>query len=456
MSENYALDYATDSDKGMVRTNNEDSGYAGPHLLAIADGMGGHAAGEVASQLMIEHLSKLDRADLPEEDLEQELQAAAAAGNHAIAQRVREVPENDGMGTTLTAILNNSQQLFLIHVGDSRAYRLRDGELEQLTEDDTFVQMLVNEGKLAPEDVHAHPQRSLILKAYTGRPVEPTLMQLSPRLGDRLLLCSDGLSDPLTQETIAETLAGGTAKEAATKLVELAIKAGGPDNVTVIVADIVPAHSEHPTAPELAGAPNLQAAPARPTTAASRAMAAGVTATRKPVTIEPAPNPIAETPAEELEEKKTAGKSTKKGLWLGIISVLVVVLVLTIGAVLGYQKTQKNFYLTTTNEQIQIEQGANLKILGASLHHHYQNVCLSDSGDLSLYGASEAAPIACSPLTTNDFTAVGKQKLANLPAGSYNDVWEQLQSLKSYVLPVCLTTETGVRAEPGVTCREER
>ncbi|WP_031512398.1 PP2C family protein-serine/threonine phosphatase, partial [Corynebacterium glutamicum] len=232
------LEYAVASDRGLVRGNNEDSAYAGPHLLALADGMGGHAAGEIASQTMINHLRALD-VDPGDNDMLALVGMVANEANTAIAEGIAEDPARDGMGTTLTAFMFNGRDLAMCHVGDSRGYVLRDDKLVQVTVDDTFVQSLVAEGKLDPEDVSTHPQRSLILKAYTGHPVEPTLEQFPALPGDRLLLCSDGLSDPVTHSTIEETMRVGTPQDASTKLVELALRSGGPDNVTVIVADVV-------------------------------------------------------------------------------------------------------------------------------------------------------------------------------------------------------------------------
>ena len=237
------LNYAVASDRGLVRGNNEDSAYAGPNLLALADGMGGHAAGEIASQMMIRHLQNLD-GDPGDNDMLAMLASVADDANRAIARAVRDAPETDGMGTTLTAIMFDGEQLALCHVGDSRGYMMRNDELEQITVDDTFVQSLVNEGKLAKEDVSTHPQRSLILKAYNGRPVKPSLRTISAEVGDRLMLCSDGLSDPVTDSTIADALRYGTPDEAARRLVELALRSGGPDNVTVVVADIL-SSSDH-------------------------------------------------------------------------------------------------------------------------------------------------------------------------------------------------------------------
>ena len=170
-----ALDFVAASDRGLVRGNNEDSAYAGPRLLALADGMGGHAAGEVASAFMIDALKPLDSPLIedPEhsERLETLLATAMDEGNQNIAMHVQENPTLAGMGCTLTSLLFRGNEIGLCHVGDSRGYRLRDGELEQITTDDTFVQSLVEQGKLDPADVSSHPQRSLILKALTGRPV---------------------------------------------------------------------------------------------------------------------------------------------------------------------------------------------------------------------------------------------------------------------------------------------
>jgi len=233
-----ALRYAAPSDRGLVRANNEDSVYAGARLLALADGMGGHAAGEVASQLVIAALAHLDD-DEPGGDLLSELNSAVHEGNTAIAAHVEADPELDGMGTTLTAILFAGNRLGLVHIGDSRGYLLRDGELTQITKDDTFVQTLVDEGRITAEEAHSHPQRSLIMRALTGHEVDPTLIMREARVGDRYLLCSDGLSDPVSHETILDALQISDVAESADRLIELALRGGGPDNVTVVVADLV-------------------------------------------------------------------------------------------------------------------------------------------------------------------------------------------------------------------------
>ena len=246
------LRYAARSDRGLVRANNEDSVYAGARLLALADGMGGHAAGEVASQLVIAALAHLDD-DEPGGDLLTKLDSAVREGNSAIAAHVEADPELEGMGTTLTAILFAGNRLGLVHIGDSRGYMLRDGELAQITKDDTFVQTLVDEGRITAEEAHSHPQRSLIMRALTGHEVEPTLIMREARAGDRYLLCSDGLSDPVSHDTILEALQISDVAESADRLIELALRGGGPDNVTVVVADVVD-YDYGQTQPILAGA----------------------------------------------------------------------------------------------------------------------------------------------------------------------------------------------------------
>jgi PPM family protein phosphatase len=232
------LRYAVRSDLGLVRGNNEDSVYAGPRLLAIADGMGGHAAGEVASKIVIGTFEPLDD-DRPTGDLTSALRAAVFEANNRIADAVEQDHDLEGMGTTLTALRFAGAQVALVHVGDSRAYLLRNDEFEQITHDDTYVQYLVDSGKLTPDEAMDHPRKSVILRALRGADVEPDIATREAHAGDRYLLCSDGLSDVVSSETIAETLRIPDVQECADRLVELALRSGGPDNVTVIVADVV-------------------------------------------------------------------------------------------------------------------------------------------------------------------------------------------------------------------------
>jgi PPM family protein phosphatase len=277
-----ALRYAVRSDVGLLREGNEDSAFAGPHLLAVADGMGGHAAGEVASAATITTIAPLDDARNIGPDLVGALADAVAMANLRLQELIISDPAIEGMGTTLTALLWADGYAALCHIGDSRAYRLRNGQFLQITHDHTLVQSLVDEGKITEDDVATHPHRSLLLRALDGRTVaEPDLTQLETLPGDRYLLCSDGLSGVVTEQTLHQTLSSiRDPDKAALQLVELAIRGGGPDNITCIVADVMDtqASAVPPTwTPVLAGAAQIGAPadlrqPARQSSPATRAM----------------------------------------------------------------------------------------------------------------------------------------------------------------------------------------
>src|SRR5277367_437708 len=234
------LRYAVRSDVGLLREGNEDSAYAGPRLLAVADGMGGHAAGEVASALTIASMADLGSAQ-DDGDLLAALSAAVNTANARLQEKIVANPAVDGMGTTLTALLWSDGHAAVCHIGDSRGYLLRSGELYQITHDHTLVQSLVDEGRISVDDVPTHPQRSLLLRALDGRSVaEPDLSVHESLPGDRYLLCSDGLSGVVSDETLRDTLSSFEDPEtAARQLIDLAIHGGGPDNITCIVADVV-------------------------------------------------------------------------------------------------------------------------------------------------------------------------------------------------------------------------
>ncbi len=243
-----ALRYAVRSDVGLLREGNEDSAYAGPHLLAIADGMGGHAAGEVASSVAISAIADLDN-ELPVDHMLDSLAAAVAAANNTLHEMSIEDPSVEGMGTTLTALLWSGSTVAICHIGDSRAYLLRDGEFQQITRDHTLVQSLVDDGRLSPAQAASHPQRSLVMRALqSGTEAEPDLSLIEAKAQDRYLLCSDGLSDVVSEDTLQQTLTRCTDRDqAVTQLIELAIRGGGPDNITCIVADVVTGDTEPPT-----------------------------------------------------------------------------------------------------------------------------------------------------------------------------------------------------------------
>jgi len=419
-----ALRYAARSDRGLVRANNEDSVYAGARLLALADGMGGHAAGEVASQLVIAALAHLDD-DEPGGDLLSKLEIAVNEGNSAIAEHVDLDPELDGMGTTLTAILFAGDRLGLVHIGDSRGYLLRDGELTQITKDDTFVQTLVDEGRITAEEAHSHPQRSLIMRALTGHEVEPTLIMREAREGDRYLLCSDGLSDPVSQETILEALKVPGVAESADRLIELALRGGGPDNVTVVVADVVDHDYAGQTQPILAGAvsgddDNL----APPNTAAGRA---SIIAPRQPVAKRVVPEP------DPLPQPKPRRRT--------FIAAALVALLALAGVGIGYKLIRNYYYVSAYGDTVAIMRGLQGSVLGVRLQQPYLLGCINDRGELSQisYG-QETANLGCDLMRLQDLRPSGRaQVAAGLPAGSLDDAISQLRELAhNSLLPQCV------------------
>jgi protein phosphatase len=417
------LRYAARSDRGLVRTNNEDSVYAGPRLLALADGMGGHAAGEVASQLVIAALAHLDDDD-PDGDLLSKLDVAVREGNSAIAEQVGSEPELEGMGTTLTAILFAGDRLGLVHIGDSRGYLLRNGELAQITKDDTFVQTLVDEGRITAEEAHSHPQRSLIMRALTGHEVEPTLTMREVQAGDRYLLCSDGLSDPVSDETIEEALKIPDVSDSAGRLIELALRGGGPDNVTVVVAEVVD-YDYGQTQPILAGAVSGDDDQlTTPNTAAGRASTFNP---RKTVAERVLPQ------VGTLTRRRWSRPRT-------VIAAAVLVLLAIAGLLIGRAVIRTNYYVTAHDGTVSIMRGVQGSILGMRLQEPYLLGCLNARNELVQisYGQS-AEGLGCKPMTLKDLRPPARQQVANgLPAGTLDDAIKQLRNLaRDALLPPC-------------------
>jgi protein phosphatase len=347
-----ALDYAARSDVGLVRSENQDSGYAGPHLLVVADGMGGHAGGDIASSIAIGRMVSLDGESHGGDDVTDHLVRTLAAANNEIQSQVEHTPELQGMGTTVTALLRAGNKVALAHIGDSRAYLLRGGSFSQITHDHSFVQSLVDDGRITAEEADSHPQRSLVTRVLTGaHDDEPDLMVREVRPGDRFLLCSDGLSGFVARDTIEEVLsAGKKVGPTADRLVELALRAGAPDNVTVVVADVVdldsgPAPS---TVPQVVGAAaqrtrNNTARPA-PVTPAAKAAALSREATG-------ATDDDEVTLAEEAPRSGPA-KWLRRGLAL-----LLVLVVLGGGAYAGWYWVQRQFYVGVEDGQVAIFRG---------------------------------------------------------------------------------------------------
>jgi PPM family protein phosphatase len=427
------LRYTARSDRGLVRGNNEDSVYAGARLLALADGMGGHAAGEVASQLMIAALAHLDD-DEPGDDILGKLDHATHSGNAAIADHVEAEPELDGMGTTLTAILFAGRKLGLVHIGDSRAYLLRDGELAQITRDDTFVQSLVDEGRITAEQAHTHPQRSLIMRALTGNEIEPTLIMREARAGDRYLLCSDGLSDVVSDETIGNTMREGNTDECADRLIELALRSGGPDNVTVVVADVIDLDygQSHPILAGAASTEEEEDSPP-PNTAAGRAAA------MRPPRAQPRRAAAAPPPPETKSHKLR---------WL-LLS-LALVAAVTVGLVVGYKMIRSNYYVGADNDKVVVMRGLPGSILGYSIHDVELTGCVNSKSELTLVEVGKSAPNGCEPLMVSDLKQTGRDQVQKgLPPDSLDKARGSMKVLaQNELLPPCPKKESV--PQPGV------
>mgnify|MGYP000093521025 CR=1 FL=1 len=259
------LRYAARSDVGLVRTGNEDSGYAGPRLLLVADGMGGHAAGELASAVAVATVADLDVHPPSSAELLNALTDSIDSVGETIGAIIGEEPDLTGMGTTITGLYWLGGRVAIVHVGDSRAYLFRNDNLQQLTHDHTYVQTLVDAGRITEEQAATHPKRSLLMRALDGmNPVEADLSMREARRGDRYLLCSDGLSGFVDEADIAGALTMSDTTGCVTRLVDMALERGAPDNVTVVVADVVPMEEDEddvftPVVVGAAGEPRVRA-----------------------------------------------------------------------------------------------------------------------------------------------------------------------------------------------------
>jgi PPM family protein phosphatase len=228
---------------GLVRQGNEDSGFVSPQLIAVADGMGGHAAGEVASRIAVEVLQSLVPALVSTDIDEDSVTDLLMHSLHSIDSEISAVTDEDiekrGMGTTLTALLIRDKYISLLHVGDSRCYRLRGNSLEQLSNDHTIIQELLDQGAISPAEALEHPQRSMLTQALRGDgDVTPVLQMYEIKKGDRYLLCSDGLSGVLTEKELKVGLKKSNKDDAIKFLIDATYVNGAPDNVTVLIADI--------------------------------------------------------------------------------------------------------------------------------------------------------------------------------------------------------------------------
>lgn len=346
--------YVALTDTGLRRSNNQDSGYASSRLLAVADGMGGAAAGDLASSETMHIIRELDR-DLDVDALDALAQAVKLA-NTRLGDLIRRDPAVEGMGTTLEVMLWDGEKFAVAHLGDSRAYRLRNGVLTQISDDHTFVQSLVDEGRISREEARVHPHRSLLLRALLGRDDNSAdLSWLQPHLGDRYLLCSDGLTDMVIDDVIARALGAETIDMAATELVRLALEAGGVDNVTVVIAEFVEAGTEpdeHLSCadgqPQLVGAADQQARP--------RTGAAGGGNDRS-ATFDP-------------EELRYAPRPPDRRRWLRwVVGLVVIAAILAAAGTYAYKWTQDQYFVAAQDGKVAIFRGVQVDIPGITLQH---------------------------------------------------------------------------------------
>jgi protein phosphatase len=317
--------------------------------------MGGMAAGDVASNIVIAAMAPLDE-DVPGDALVDALRHAVGVANQQLRATVDENPSLEGMGTTLTAVLFSGSKIGMVHIGDSRAYLLRNGEFSQITKDDTYVQMLVDEGRISPEEASSHPQRSLLTRALDGRDIDPEYSVRQVLRGDRYLLCSDGLSGVVSAETIGDSMRDiADPKACVERLVQLALRGGGPDNITVVIADATDADIVE-QAPIVGGAAARDRG--NSTVADSSTAAARAAALQSPRPAQP--DGAAAYERDEPEPKRHPVRTT--------LLVLLLLALLAGGLYTGWRYTQDQYYVGATDSgQLAIFRGVPGQIAGLDL-----------------------------------------------------------------------------------------
>jgi serine/threonine protein phosphatase PrpC len=398
-----SLHIASHSEIGLVRKNNQDSGYASGNLLVVADGMGGAAAGDLASAVAVDTIRKIDVPTSGEHMLEVLAQALRDA-NSRIAELVDADYTLEGMGTTVTGALFDGSQLGLAHIGDSRAYLLHESRLERLTHDHSWVQSLVDDGKITEEEAAVHPHRSLLLKVLNGQPAnDPDLTMVKVEVGDRFLLCSDGLCGLVDDDVIEQAMRLPKIEDALRQLVDEALAEGGIDNITVIVAEVVESADAPgsavlgaadelsiPALPGRADALSPQAVDAQPTPGGAADAEETVSLTRSRVStstpgVDALPGGAAtaggaaataagDGPAAEHEDEERYSPQPPHKRRLGRPLATLLVLVLIVGAGVGsaYAWTRTQFYVGAAGDQVAIFQGLSDGIPGVALSKVYE------------------------------------------------------------------------------------
>jgi serine/threonine protein phosphatase PrpC len=398
------LDFSAISDVGRVRKDNQDSGYVGPHVVAVCDGVGGAARGDIASSTAIAQLRKLEEAppgpDTSDSDLLGLVSNALHRAHDRIAELVDENPSLNGTSTTATVALFDGKRVGMGHVGDSRAYLYRKGEISQLTNDHTFVQTLIDEGRITEEEARVHPHRNLILKAIDGtHDLEPDLFVLELTMGDRLLLCSDGTSGVLDAGRLADILSSGTPDFAAVELVRASLEAGSSDNVTCLVADLVEGSPDDPDiqdTPLLVGAAaDMRARRTRGAKAGSlfRGHRAGDTGELEPIRAE-IPDEVGfairNDPVADPESLRYAPIAPGRYTWLSrLLALAVVVGVLWLIGAGAWSWSQDQYYVGEDDGAVVIYRGLDASMPGLDLSHPYETsnvtldrLCKFDAGEV--------------------------------------------------------------------------
>ena len=358
---------------GKIRSNNQDSGYAGHTLFVVADGMGGHAGGDVASAIATKCIMEADRAYVSPQDAEFALQAALIAANSQLAETVFEHAELTGMGTTVSALVVLDDQVAIAHIGDSRIYLFRDNELSQITTDHTFVQRLVDSGRITEAEAMVHPRRSVLMRVLGDVESSPEIDTsiLATRAGDRWLICSDGLSGVVSNTGIANALrAPLDAQAAADRLIKESLDGGAPDNVTIVIVDIGDGG-------ERLGEPTVVGSAAAPL-----AFGEEPVRTRAPRIPSLRLHPVRETHFEpdsqdylsELIEEDARRALRRKITWLAGIVLLLVAIVGA--ALLGYQWTQSRYFVGVEGSTVAIYQGIQQDLGPIKLSSVYQDTDL--------------------------------------------------------------------------------
>ena len=364
---------------GRVRANNQDSGYAGSQLFVVADGMGGHAGGDVASAIALKRITEIDRFYPSAQDAEFALQSALLAANSLLAETVFDHQELTGMGTTVSAILRVGDELAIAHIGDSRIYLLRDGELSQITADHTFVQRLVDSGRITPEEAAVHPRRSVLMRVLGDVDAAPEIdtTVMATRAGDRWMLCSDGLSSYVADDKILTAMQSVPDPEAtAQRLVNLSLDNGAPDNVTVVIVDVDDSPDSAAAEPMLVGSAAIPL---------SFEAETGRRALRLPTMLlhplRPSPRedshfePESEEYLDELILEDRTRARNRRIAWLVAISLAAVALIAAL--IGGYQWTQMHFFVGSNGDTVAIYQGVQADVGPISLSSVYQQTSIT-------------------------------------------------------------------------------